>query len=366
MKIGDLVHNLNDPAVERRCQMLERGGAAVVVAGFLRDNDLRADIARRSPLIVGRSRDADFVGRVLGAIRVSLFGRELRGYFQDCDVLVARNLEQLAIMRTVANGRAIVYECLDLHRLLLGSSVPSSLVRSMEASLLPHVKLLLTSSPAFMREHFDRRPLKAQTVLLENKLLSYGGMQLAKPTTSGPPWRIGWFGMLRCRRTFEFLAELARGSGGRIEVLVSGKPSPAELPDFAERVSAIPGMRYTGPYQYSDLAELYGQCHFAWTIDWFEEGLNSSWLLPNRIYEALAHATIPIALSNVEAGRWLKARGVGLVVDSAQQASSALNALTPETYQPWIEQLQRLPQESVVADDRDCEALVDAIRTVCI
>ena len=366
MKIGYLVHNLNDPAVERRCQMLERGGAKVVVAGFLRDKDLRADVARRKPLIVGRSRDADFVGRVLGAVRISLFGGALRGYFHDCDVLVARNLEQLAIVRTVASGRSIVYECLDLHRLLLGSSLPSRLVQAVESTLLPHVKLLLTSSPAFMREHFDYRPLKAQAVLLENKLLSYEGMRLAKPTTSGPPWRIGWFGMLRCRRTFEFLAELASRAGGQIEVLISGKPSPAELPDFVEQVSAIPNMRYTGPYQYSDLAELYGQCHFAWTIDWFEEGLNSSWLLPNRIYEALAHGTIPIALSNVEAGRWLKARGVGLLVDSAQQASSVLHALTPESYQPWIEQLHRVPQESVVADDRDCEELVDTIRMVCV
>ena len=32
-KIAYLVHNLDDPAVERRCRMLERGGSAVVLAG---------------------------------------------------------------------------------------------------------------------------------------------------------------------------------------------------------------------------------------------------------------------------------------------------------------------------------------------
>ena len=365
MKIGYLVHNLNDPAVERRCQMLERGGAAVAVAGFLRDEHVRADIAMRNPLVVGRTRDADFAGRAFGAVRVAASSQALRRHFKNCDVLLARNLEQLAIVRTMARGRPVIYECLDLHRLLLGTSVASRVIRALEASLLPHVKLLLTSSPAFLREHFDNRPFRGKAVLLENKLLSYDGMRFAQPTAAGPPWRIGWFGMLRCRQTFNFLAELASHSEGEIEVLISGKPSSAEFPDFVESVEAAPNMQYTGPYQYNDLIGLYGQCHFAWAIDWFEEGFNSSWLLPNRIYESLAHGTVPIALASVEAGRWLRSRGVGLVVDSADQARSALTAIQRSDYEIWVQQLDRLPREDVVADDRDCVRLVDTIESVC-
>ena len=49
MDIGYLVHNLNDPAVQRRCDMLERGGATVKLAGFCRDATLSPPIARRIP-----------------------------------------------------------------------------------------------------------------------------------------------------------------------------------------------------------------------------------------------------------------------------------------------------------------------------
>ena len=56
MHIGYLVHNLNDPAVERRCAMLERGGAKVKLAGFCRDAQLSDAIAQRRPRRLRSSR----------------------------------------------------------------------------------------------------------------------------------------------------------------------------------------------------------------------------------------------------------------------------------------------------------------------
>ena len=57
--------------------------------------------------------------------------------------------------------------------------------------------------------------------------------------------------------------------------------------------------------------------HFVWAIDYFEEGLNSRWLLPNRLYEGVAHGAVPIALADVATGDWLRQRGVGLLVDDS-------------------------------------------------
>lgn len=361
LKIGYFVHNLNDPSVERRCSMLTRGGALLAVAGFTRDPQLRPDIAMRSPLVVGHTSDANFIGRITGAVKVAMFSKELRHHFRDCDVIMARNLEQLAIARVIARGRPIVYECLDIHRLLVGRSLPAKVVRAAEAALLPHVRLLITSSPAFLREHFSRRPLSAATLLVENKLLMDGSARFAQPSPLGPPWRIGWFGMLRCHRTLDFLTELAAKADGQIEVVISGKPSPVELPDFEARVAASPGLTYTGPYRYEDLADLYGAVHFAWTIDWFEEGLNSSWLLPNRIYEAIAHRTIPIALAGVEAGHWLREQRAGLLVQTPDDARAALLAMDADQYDMLITPVSQMDSRRVVADDRDCREMVAAI-----
>ncbi|GGB75666.1 hypothetical protein GCM10010833_33650 [Blastomonas aquatica] len=295
-------------------------------------------------------------------LKAVAFSGGLSQHLAGCNVIMARNLEQLAIARRVARGRPIVYECLDIHRSLVGSSAASRAVQAVEALLLPYVDLLLTSSPAFVSNHFGKRPLQAKIRLVENKLLiNEGFVPEFAPLAPGEPLQIGWFGMLRCRKTLEFLTRLVRSSNGRIEVLIAGKPSPAELPDLATQVETVAGMRFTGPYRYDELPDLYGQCHFAWTIDWFEEGLNSSWLLPNRLYEALAHGAIPIALADVEVGRWLEARGAGLLVSEPEHAENRLLDLTIGELAAMQNQLRSISRDELVADDRDCVALVHDI-----
>jgi len=362
VKIGYIVHNLNDPAVERRCKMLERGGAEVRLAGFCRDAQLSPAIAARFPMMLGASADAAMVQRAMATLKNAVFHSELAAFCEGCDVIMARNLEQLAIASAFAGNRALIYECLDIHRSLTGSSAGAKAVQFVENRLLPRVDLLLTSSPAFLRHHFDQTKLKAPSYLIENKLLIEDAAGPSpKQAALEEPIVIGWFGMLRCQRTLAFLTDLAARSEGRITALICGKPSPAELPGFEERVAATDGLTFTGPYTYDELPELYGRCHFAWSIDWFEEGLNSSWLLPNRIYEAIAHGAVPIALADVEVGRWLKRHDAGLLVDDADDARDRLLGIGLSEVAQRQEKARRVDPRDVLADTRDCEELVRTI-----
>ena len=367
MRVGYLVHDLNDAAVLRRARMLEMGGAQVALAGFTRETPLREAIAARNPLALGQSQDAAFLRRAAGTLKEALFTGSLKRHFEGCDLVMARNLEQLAIAARIAGGRALVYECLDIHRLLLESSPPARAIQALEGALLPRCDLLVTSSPAFMRHHFDTRPLKAPVELVENKLLLDPLDPPATPRT--PPQRegpitIGWFGMLRCKRTLAFLEELTHAAQGRIEVLIAGKPSSAELPDLVERVRAHPGMRFHGSYTYADLPGLYGQCDLAWSVDWFEEGLNSQWLLPNRLYEAITYGCVPIALSDVEVGRWLREEDAGVLVEDAAQARDTLLAMTREDVARHRAKVEGIDPARTTASTADCAALVDRLRSL--
>lgn len=362
MRLGYVVHNLNDPAVERRCDMFERGGAKVALAGFCRDENLSEAIAGRRPLELGASADAAMIARVIATARTAMFNRRLVDFLAGCDAIVARNLEQLAIARRLIGNRPLVYECLDIHRLLVGSGAAARLVQRAEGALLPRVDMLITSSPAFVRNHFAQSRLNAPALLVENKVLA--GKTLppaAAPRTPQWPVTIGWFGMLRCRRTLDFLTGLVEKSDGRIEVLVAGKPSPAELPDLETRIAKTPHMRFAGPYRYEDLPALYSQCHFAWAIDWFEEGLNSKWLLPNRLYEPLLHGVIPIALADVEVGRWLAASGAGMLVENAEEAAKRLMALDFGALASMQDAVLSIDRGRLAATDKDCRALVEEI-----
>ncbi|MEM6584699.1 MAG: hypothetical protein AAF692_02990 [Pseudomonadota bacterium] len=365
MRVGYLVHDLNDAAVLRRARMLEIGGAHVTLAGFSREASMRPEITARAPLVLGQSHDAAFLQRAKLALSHAVFSADLARHFKDCDVIIARNLEQLAIASRVVGERPLVYECLDIHRLLLGSSVAARAVQAIEGALLPKCDLLITSSPAFVRHYFKNRPLSAPIELVENKLLidpenSPPATPAAMKANDGPI-TIGWFGMLRCKRTLAFLEDLVDASNGAIEVLIAGKPSTAELPDLPQRVSQRAGITFHGPYTYTDLPELYGRCDFAWSIDWFEEGLNSVWLLPNRLYEAITFGSVPVALNEGEVGRWLDHRKVGLCVDDAEDAKAQLLSMSRKEVNALRAEIARIDPSLTTATQTDCKALVARI-----
>lgn len=363
LTIGYIVHDLNDPSIERRCKMLEKGGAFVVLAGFYRGGDIHPTIKRRQPLLLGQTQDGAMARRAIATLGQVIGHRNVKMHFKNCELIMARNLEQLAIASKLKEKRPLVYECLDIHRLLSSQSRIGNFIRGFETSLLSRVNLLITSSPGFIRNHFTNDRLKAPITILENKLtVNDLPKRLQSPASYKDVIRIGWFGMLRCRRTFDVLSELAKQSEGRIEILIAGKPSPAELPDFEAMTGSVPGLRYTGPYTYDDLPDLYGKCHFAWAIDWYEAGHNSDWLLPNRIYEAIAHGSVPIVLEGTEVENWTEKRSVGLSLSRKKGAHERLLSLTSKEIKRLQAGLSSISARDVYADKVDAHTLVDQLR----
>jgi succinoglycan biosynthesis protein ExoL len=64
-----------------------------------------------------------------------------------------------------------VYECLDIHRMLMSHHFDGTLLRFFESRFWRVVDLLLTSSPAFIRHYFMPRGFTAPIKVIENKLL---------------------------------------------------------------------------------------------------------------------------------------------------------------------------------------------------
>src|SRR5205085_9534876 len=133
----------------------------------------------------------------------------------------------------------------------------------------------------------------------ENKGLELDGAPLPRPRvpSAGPPWRIGWLGAIRCRRSLELLAELAARRPDLVEVRIHGRPARSEVGDLEGRIAGLPNMLFGGAYGPADLPRLYGDVHFSWAVDFMEAGQNSDWLLPNRIYESGRYGAVPIALA---------------------------------------------------------------------
>ncbi|ASY65811.1 hypothetical protein SJ05684_b48290 (plasmid) [Sinorhizobium sojae CCBAU 05684] len=374
LQILYLAQDLADPAVRRRILALASGGASVTLAGFRRSDNPLAAIEGVVPIALGKTADGRFLQR-MGAVAGACLSlkRKLR-HLRKPDVIIARNLEMLAVARRAValfGGEVpIVYECLDIHRLMLRDDMIGRALRAAEGSLGRDARLLITSSPAFLEHYF--RPLshlEAAPMLIENKVLEIGGAQDAAPVTAsypapGTPWKIGWFGALRCSKSLALLAEFSKKMEGRFEIVLRGRPAHAEFDDFEGFVHHQPFMRFGGAYRNpEDLPAIYCGVHFTWAIDFFEEGQNSAWLLPNRLYEGCRYGRVPIAIRGTETARFLSVRNIGLVLEeaSADGLAAVIGEMTTERFADASARIGQCPATTWVFDRADCEALVQRL-----
>jgi succinoglycan biosynthesis protein ExoL len=292
-------------------------------------------------------------------------------------VIIARNLETLALAGAASSlfggSVPVVYECLDIHRLLLDEGIKGRLLRSAEGYFGRDARLLLTSSPAFVENYFHRRSrLNVPIVLLENKVLELGSTTVSTPAGPrlpgvGEPWRIGWFGAIRCRKSFGILAGFAKAMNGMVEIVIRGRPSAREFPDFEAQVRAAPHVRFHGAYRNpEDLSAIYRDVQFVWAIDFFEEGLNSNWLLPNRLYEGSLHGAIPIGVASTETGRFLASRGLGMLLQraDADELVARFASMTRDAYLELFNHLAATDRSQWVTDRADCVGLVGQLTQV--
>ena len=84
-------------------------------------------------------------------------------------------------------------------------------------------------------------------------------------------------------------------------------------------------------------------------------------MLPNRIYEALAHGSVPIGLADIEIGRWLSERNVGLRVESPENAMGQLLNLSLDELASLQSAVMQVDNGDVIANTRDCEDLIQTL-----
>lgn len=318
MRIAYFAHDLADAAVQKRVRMLRSGGARrVTLLGFERST-MPAPLIGTPTFALGRTAGGKLAERILTIFTALPEALRRRKYWANADTIIARNLEMLLIVRLLApivgaRGR-IVYECLDIHRLMLREDRIGKAMRWLERFCMKRVSALLTSSPAFVTQYFHPvQDYQGEILLVENKVLALDAPAPTKAAPPvGPPYRIVWAGALRCAKSFEILSGLADAGG--VEVHLWGAPALDQLLDFHERIAANPHMTFHGRYAASDLHRIYGDAHFFWAVDYFEAGGNSEWLLPNRLYEGLFHGVVPIARANTETAHWLEINGVGVAL----------------------------------------------------
>lgn len=368
VELGYLVHDLADPAVARRISTFLAGGAKVATAGFRRGEKPIGMIAGQPVLDIGHTTNGRLIARI-GSVLKALFTLPAwAGRLAGCDIIVARNLEMLllgAALRLVSKNRPpLVYEMLDVHSLMVRDNAPAKLLRGLEGALLRQTSQIIVSSPAFVSEYLDRHhPGHPPALLVENKVFDVAPGAAARSGSgivAEPPWRIGWFGNLRCRRSLDCLVAVARKFPTLVAVDIRGKLSSEGVKDLPEIVAGLDNVTFHGAYNAAQLQDIYDKVHFTWAIDYYEAGFNSNWLLPNRLYEGCGHGSVPIALGSVETGRWMAARSVGLLIEEPLEEALArlLTEMDAATFEMHKRQVLGLDRDDLRWSQQGCATLV--------
>lgn len=371
LKILYLVPNLADPAVARRIDMLRLGGAEVHAAGFRRVGTPAPKLDVANYLEFGETFDARFFHRLLATMKAMSGARAWARRMPRPDLIIARNLEMLSLANRLQgfwpSQPPIVYECLDIHRLMLRGDAIGHAMRGAERHWSKQAALLLTSSPAFVTNYFALHGA-LPVEIVENKVIWDGGERgrnpALAPAEASAPLRIGWFGALRCARSFDALSGLAQTMGGAVEVILRGRPALTEFNDFHAMVGQQTHLRFEGPYRNpDDLAPIYSGVHLAWAIDFFEEGQNSKWLLPNRIYEGCLHGAIPVALAGTETAALIARHGIGIVLPdiAPETLRTMIGGLTPARLAELANAVAACRTSHFAVNQADCAALVDKL-----
>tara|TARA_R110000787_G_scaffold74486_6_gene165544 strand:- start:17553 stop:18707 length:1155 start_codon:yes stop_codon:yes gene_type:complete len=346
-KVAFFGHDSGDAAVRRRVRAMCDGDVTVV--GFMMRRQNKAPPEWEN-IDLGQTRDGAFLQRVLRIFSGARIAADARDVLASADVIYARNLDMLACAflakRHAKLDTPVIYESLDVHRLLTREDFIGKIFRAFERSLLRRTIGLVVSSPGFLRNHFEKHyPGLYNPFLVENRLAEGGDFGHRTTPISArrlPPQtetrlRIGWVGNLRCQRSFDLLCAVADRYPNEIQIRLHGQPARTEIPVFEPEIDTRSNMFFGGRYRSpEDLAAIYDELDVVWAGDFMEAGFNSSWLLPNRIYEGGYYATPAIAPAGTETSAWIARNDCGFSV------SEPLNETLPELFADMLLDRTRL------------------------
>jgi succinoglycan biosynthesis protein ExoL len=367
-------HDANESTVIKRAAAFQANGARVIGFMFRRLRRGPAHEPAWENVDLGVTRDLNYLRRLPKLVAAIAKCAARRSVLKQCDIIYARNIDMLLLAQAAkwiaGSDAVVVYEALDIRRVLIDRGRLSGLLRWVERRLLSSCDMLVVSSTDFITRYFEPiQGYRGPWRLLENKVAAHlipAQHRDARPAPpDGPPWVVGVFGVLRCWRSLEILRRTAEALPDRVVVHIRGRPSEEDIPLAAlkELAARHPNIHYLGPYRSpQDLAEIYGQLHFIWAADFQDAGINSDWCLTNRLYEGGLCGSVALAGRGTATGRMVEREELGFTLPVPLETTlpAFLADLEPATYAAARARVAAAPR-ALFVDETDTRDLLQSL-----
>ena len=164
------------------------------------------------------------------------------------------------------------------------------------------------------------------------------------------PNRIAWNGLLRCQTSAAVLLECLSRSPDSMYLSLHGTLD--RLGALGRELISQSNCLYTGPYDPAALSQLLSESRFVWAID-FSEGENSKWLLPYRLYSAIAAGVPVIAAEGTATAEVVRRHSLGIVLPecTVQSVIGALDNCDAATYDSYLRNVRAIRERSLRGDE---------------
>ncbi len=285
----------------------------------------------------------------------------IRKQSDGMDAIICFNLDLLFItwlaLTGVRNKPELIYDVGDIRTSLVKKGLISKILRSVERFLLKRISLLMVTSEAYITEYFEgiQGMNDVDILMLENKL-NKDDTPAPLPRKQDPwseerPVTIGYFGVLRCRKSLKLLNKLALEGNGKVQVIVRGVYLDTD--DLDGMIRDNPYMSYKGPYVFpDDLAKIHAEVDLSWLVH-AHTRQNTMWARIFRFYHACFYGIPMIAQSGSKDGDEVIRHNIGFCVDieNPDDAIQRILNIKPADYQIWNHNVQQLPGELYLITD---------------
>ena len=159
---------------------------------------------------------------------------------------------------------------------------------------------------------------------------------------------IGYFGVIRCERSWEALLSAARQAQGRIRVIVRG--IPLGMPDFEQQCAEAEYVTYGGSFiSPDDLPQMYADVDMVWAAYLHGES-NARWARSNRYFEAGYFRKPVFVQQDTRDGDAVADSHTGMLVDlhDIEGTAQAILRVTPTDVVRWSDAVESRPVEDFV------------------
>jgi succinoglycan biosynthesis protein ExoL len=175
------------------------------------------------------------------------------------------------------------------------------------------------------------------------------------------PLTIGYFGMIRCRKSWMTLQRIAERGNGRIRIYIRG--FAVNIPNFEQEVAASPWIEYGGPYVAPDeLQNMYVRIDLCWNAHRVDDNNSLLWNRTNRFYEACAFHTPMVAQEGSQDGQVVAQNELGFCVDlnDIETTTSRVLQVSADDIREWRRHMLCLPR-SVYTESGEHQELANRI-----